>query len=182
MLAVRTFIPIPVVAFTRRHASSTLRDKIGTFQPRPKPPAAAATTPPVMGSASSSAAAAAEAAEEEAAYAFIHNQPLEGEVIALVPTETKVKNAALATTLVAFCFGIALYSMNAVGQAGTDPDDPLSALRKEAAVAQEQQDRDDKAAGEAADMLQKFQKGEFDPDRYEELEENPSKRPWYKFW
>jgi len=77
--------------------------------------------------------------------------------------------------------------MNAVGQAGsTGSDDPLAALREEAASAQDKQSQEAKSTDEAADMLKKFQAGEFDPDKYEELEAEESgakkNRPWWKFW
>jgi hypothetical protein len=106
----------------------------------------------------------------------------------------RMKNAALATVLVAFCFGIAYYSMHAVGQAGTtsssntnDNGDPLAVLKAEAAIAQEKYDKEQQETANTADMLQKFQLGEYDPDHVsdEELDdliEPKKKRPWYKFW
>jgi len=98
-------------------------------------------------------------------------------------TETHMKNAALATSLVAFCFGVAWYSMRSVGQAGRAGDDPLATLRQEASEAQEEHDRQNRSADEAAQMLKKFQEGEYDPDKYEEEEsDKPMGRPWWKFW
>jgi hypothetical protein len=106
----------------------------------------------------------------------------------------RMKNAALATTLVAFCFGIAYYSMHAVGQAGTgttstsnSDSDPLAVLKAEAAIAQEKYDKEQQDTVNTADMLEKFQKGEYDPDHVsdEELDdliEPKKKRPWWKFW
>ena len=105
----------------------------------------------------------------------------------------RMKNAAMATTLAAFCFGIAYYSMYAVGQSGTtststnDSSDPLAVLKAEAAMAQEKFDKEQEDTANTADMLQKFQMGEFDPDHVsdEELDDliDPKKkRPWWKFW
>jgi hypothetical protein len=95
----------------------------------------------------------------------------------------RMKNAALATVLLGCCFGIAWYSMHAVGQAG-DKDDPLSVLKKEAAAAQKVHDQEQATTANTADMLQKFQKGEFDPDHVPEEEEGEatSKKPWWKVW
>lgn len=95
----------------------------------------------------------------------------------------RMKNVALATALLGFCFGIMWYSMHAVGQAG-EKDDPLSALKKEAAAAQKKHDQEQATTANAADMLQKFQKGEFDPDHVPEEDEDeaPSKKPWWKVW
>jgi hypothetical protein len=104
---------------------------------------------------------------------------------ASVSTEIKLKNAALATTLVAFCFGVAWYSTYAVGQAGGGAEDPLAALRNEAAAAKEKQDRETRQASDANDLLKQFQSGGYDPDQYDEEQESNSKksnRPWYKFW
>jgi hypothetical protein len=95
------------------------------------------------------------------------------------------KNGAMAATLFSFCVGVAWYSMNAVGQAGTaGSDDPLAALRQEAAAAQDKQDRQEKSTDEAAAMLKKFQAGDFDPDKVEDLEDEESKpkRSWWKVW
>jgi hypothetical protein len=114
--------------------------------------------------------------------------------MALVSIETKVKNAVLAAGLVAFCFGVAAYSMKSVGQAGSDPSDPLSTLREEAAEARQRQDREDRSVQDATEMLRQFRAGEHDPDRYDEAEAGEGgvaavtpggkdkKRPWYKFW
>lgn len=101
----------------------------------------------------------------------------------------RMKNAALALFLLASCAGIMLYSMNAVGQAGasTKEGDPLAALKAEAAVAQEKYDKEQQDTANTADMLEKFQKGEYDPDHVsdEELDDliDPKrKRPWWKVW
>ena len=102
-----------------------------------------------------------------------------------ISRETHVKNGAMAVTLFSFCVGVAWYSMNAVGQAGdAGSDDPLAALRQEAAEAKEKHDREEKSTNEAADMMKKFQAGDFDPDKLDELEEeaNKPKRPWWKIW
>ena len=77
--------------------------------------------------------------------------------------------------------------MNAVGQAGTaGSDDPLAALRQEAAAAQEEHAREEKSSGDATEMLKQFQAGDFDPDKYEDLEEEEQAtgkpRSWWKFW
>lgn len=100
-----------------------------------------------------------------------------------VTPETKMKNIALATTLSAFCVGVALYSMNAVGQAGSGSDDPLAALRQEAAAAQEKHDRENRKTDDATEMLKQFRAGDYDPDKYDELDETEKpKRPWWKLW
>jgi hypothetical protein len=105
---------------------------------------------------------------------------------ASVSTEIKMKNAALATSLLAFCFGVAWYSMYAVGQAGGGAEDPLAALVNEAASAQQKHEREERQANDANKMLKEFQSGGYDPDKYEEEEElmnsRNKKRPWYKFW
>jgi hypothetical protein len=97
----------------------------------------------------------------------------------------RMKNVALATVLMAGCLGIMWYSMHAVGQAG-EKDDPLSALKMEAAEAQKKHDHEQATTANAADMLEKFQKGEYDPDHVSEEEEEDgpalSKKPWWKVW
>jgi hypothetical protein len=106
----------------------------------------------------------------------------EGEITFVTP-ETHMKNGALATALIGFAFGVAYYSMHAVGQAGLDEvDDPLALLKQEAAQAQELHDKEEQQAGDANDMLKQFQAGDFDPDKYDDLEEDKPKRSWYKFW
>jgi hypothetical protein len=107
----------------------------------------------------------------------------------------RMKNAVLATILMSFCFGIAYYSMNAVGQAGggrtnggDTSNDPLSVLKAEAAIAQEKINQEQITTANTADMLEKFQKGEYDPDHISEDEllddenYNKPKKPWWKFW
>jgi hypothetical protein len=101
----------------------------------------------------------------------------------------RMKNAALATALLAMCFGIAYYSVTAVGQAATtnNSDDPLAVLKAEAAIAQKKHEMEQRDTANTADMLEKFQKGEYDPDHVsdEELDdliEPNKKRPWWKFW
>lgn len=103
-----------------------------------------------------------------------------------ISTETHLKNGVMAAALFSFCIGVAWYSMNAVGQAGdAGSDDPLASLRQEAAAAKDKQDREQKSTDEAADMMKKFQAGDFDPDKLEELEEEENskpKKPWWKVW
>lgn len=102
-----------------------------------------------------------------------------------VPVETRRANAALAASLGLFCLGVAYYSMNAVGQSGSSPDDPLAQLKEEAAQAQQQQDKSQREQSQASEMLKQFQSGGFDPDKYEEMEEEAaasSRKPWWKFW
>jgi len=114
-----------------------------------------------------------------------HPKPENEEVVAIISPEIRTKNVALGTFLVAFCFGVAWYSRNAVGQAGGDADDPLAALKEEAAAAQEKHDRENQSTDKATEMLKQFQSGEYDPDKYDELEEEeekPTKRPWWKLW
>lgn len=103
----------------------------------------------------------------------------------------RMKNAALALTLLASCVGIMFYSMHSVGQAGastsTKGGDPLAALKAEAAIAQEKHVKEQQDTANTADMLEKFQKGEYDPDHVsdEELDdliEPKRKRPWWKVW
>jgi hypothetical protein len=157
-----------------------MKDKVGTFQRRPKlqpssnrtpnppPPPPAATTPGGTG--------------------LPPDELVVEDAITLVSSDTKMRNAGLAAFLLAFCFGVTLYSMNAVGQAGSDPNDPLSTLKKEAAEAQQRHDRETKSAQEASDMLQQFRAGQYDPDKDDEddgtaSQQSPAKkRPWYKFW
>jgi len=106
----------------------------------------------------------------------------EGEITFVTP-ETHMKNAAMATGLFSFAVGVAYYSMNAVGQAGSDEEtDPLALLKHEAAQAQVEQRKEEKQTGDANEMLKQFQAGDFDPDKYEELDEEKPKRAWWKFW
>lgn len=108
--------------------------------------------------------------------------------MAIVSNETRLKNAAMASVLLAFCCGVTYYSMNAVGQAGTSgaKDDPLAALREEAQAARDKQDRENQSTTDATEMLKQFQAGEYDPDKYENDGEDEktsaSKRPWWKIW
>jgi hypothetical protein len=101
---------------------------------------------------------------------------------------THLKNAALATALVCFCVGVATYSMNTVGQAGSGgPDDPLAALKQEAAVAQMKQQQESQQTDSTVDMLQKFQAGDYDPDIQEQLDlertmDAKKKKAWWNFW
>ena len=114
---------------------------------------------------------------------FVHGGDAPIEEITEVSDAVVSKNFALAFLLLAFCGGVGFYSMNAVGQAGTGEDDPLAALRQEAAAAQEKQDREN--MNDAEEIIKQFQAGDFDPDKYEELEEeleNSKQRPWWKFW
>lgn len=115
--------------------------------------------------------------------------PLGGEsfdLVAEITPETHMRNAALAASLLGFCFGVGYYSMTSVGQAGSEKDDPLAVLKEEAAQAQKKADRESRTSEEASDMLRQFQAGGFDPDKDEELELEEEikakKRPWYKFW
>jgi len=127
--------------------------------------------------------------------------PLGGgdEIAALeVSPETKLKNAAMAAALFGFCFGVAWYSMNSVGQAGgggssgddISDDDPLAQLRREARQAQTKRDRETQTTDNAQDMLRQFQQGKYDPDSELEddegaksnSEKGSSRRPWWKIW
>lgn len=106
-----------------------------------------------------------------------------------VNTTIRLKNAALGLGLLGFCAGVSTYSMNTVGQAGGDKDDPLSALKQEAAAADENAQREEQLTVSTAELVRKFQAGDFDPDMQElkdleqELEEAARKRkPWWKFW
>jgi hypothetical protein len=106
----------------------------------------------------------------------------EGDIIFVTP-ETRMKNVALATALMGFAFGVAYYSMHAVGQAGSDEvSDPLALLKHEAAQAQVEHEKEEKQTGDANEMLKQFQAGDFDPDKYDELEEEKTKKSWWKFW
>jgi hypothetical protein len=102
---------------------------------------------------------------------------------ALVSTGTHVRNAGLAVVLLSFCGGVAYYSMRAVGQAAAG-DDPIASLRQEAMVAQERHEKEEKQTQESQDMLKKFKAGDYDPDRYEDEDDNsaPRKKPWWKVW
>jgi hypothetical protein len=101
---------------------------------------------------------------------------------ASISPEIHMKNGALALFLVSSCAGIMYYSMNAVGQAGANSEDPLALLKEEAAEAQEKHDNEEKSTGEATEMLKQFSAGDFDPDKYDDLEDEKPKRPWWKVW
>ena len=107
------------------------------------------------------------------------------EVIA-IDSATRAKNAVLAVTLAGFCFGVAWYSMNAVGQSGADQSDPLSVLKHEAATAQAKHGHLEAEETKSADLIRQFQAGEFDPDRIEDdIDQNKGNnkaRSWWKFW
>jgi Coiled-coil domain-containing protein 56 len=110
------------------------------------------------------------------------------EDVAIIDRTVHMKNAALGVALTAFVFGVANYSMYAVGQASR-ADDPLAALQQEAAAARAAQSKEMTETEDAAAMLAKFQKGEYDPDAAEQqaileaLEADAAKRnPWWKFW
>jgi hypothetical protein len=168
-----------VVSIARRHASSSMKDKVGTFQRRPKLPPSSNRPP--------NPPPAPPAATTPGGTGLPHDELVVEDAITLVSSDIKMRNAGLAALLLAFCFGVTLYSMNAVGQAGSDPNDPLSTLKKEAAEAQQRHDRETKSAQEASDMLQQFRAGQYDPDKYDEDDGSASqspakKRPWYKFW
>jgi hypothetical protein len=108
----------------------------------------------------------------------------------------RIYNAVLGLALAAFAVGVGAYSMYAVGQAGgnaNDGDDPLAALRHEAAVAQQKADADATRLQENEQLVQQFNKGGFDPDDavldddddYAPSDNNASsaaKKPWWKFW
>jgi hypothetical protein len=82
--------------------------------------------------------------------------------------------------------------MHAVGQAGDSnsaEDDPLAALKQEAAQAQQVKDTQRRQEEETANMIQQFQSGELDPDQIDdaELDEyekslEKNRKPWWKFW
>lgn len=104
-----------------------------------------------------------------------------------------MKNAGLGLALTGFVFGVAYYSMYAVGQASkANADDPLAALQQEAAAARAAQADELTETENAAAMLEKFQKGEYDPDLQEQqaiLEAQEAegaaakqRKPWWKFW
>lgn len=102
-----------------------------------------------------------------------------------IDSTIRMKNSVMAVTLLSFCAGVAWYSMNAVGQSGTDKSDPLAVLKQEAAAAQIQQDRNQAEEAESANMVRQFQAGEFDPDKIEdddELDEKSNRKPWWKVW
>jgi hypothetical protein len=114
-------------------------------------------------------------------------QPEFPEDIAIIDTKVRMKNAALGLALFAFVFGVANYSMHAVGQA-SKADDPLAALQQEAAAARAAQSKEMTETEDAAAMLEKFQKGEYDPDVAElealeaEMAAKERKKPWWKVW
>jgi len=106
-----------------------------------------------------------------------------------VDSGIRMQNAGLAVGLVAFCFAVATYSMNAVGQSGVNEDgeDPLAVLKQEAAGAQEKRSQEEKSDRDQQEMLKQFQAGQFDPDQQEldDLEASSAgdkKKPWWKFW
>jgi len=103
----------------------------------------------------------------------------------------RLKNAGLAVGLLCFCFGVAYYSMQAVGQSavGDNEEDPLAVLKQEAVAAQEKRSQQEQSTKDQQEMMQKFQAGQFDPDQQEldELEAGDGsagnkKKPWWKFW
>jgi len=106
-----------------------------------------------------------------------------------VSTSTHAKNGVMAISLIGFCFGVAWYSMNAVGQAGSSDDDPLSALKIEAEAARERKEKEGRDLEEATAMLKQLDAGQVDPDTYEDEEEakisegngKQKKRSWWKF-
>lgn len=109
--------------------------------------------------------------------------------VIVIDSVIQIKNVVLASLLVAFCVGVATYSMNAVGQAGSGgSDDPLAALKQEAAAAQVKSEQAALQTESTVDMLQQFQAGAYDPDRIddddenESIEKNEKKRAWWKFW
>ena len=92
-------------------------------------------------------------------------------------------NMLLAAACVTFCTGVMWYSMHAVGQSGASADDPLAALKEEAAVAQAARDKESLQSNEASAMLKQFESGAFDPDQLDDEEEDVKpKKPWWKFW
>jgi hypothetical protein len=104
-----------------------------------------------------------------------------------VTGEVKRNNVVLAMALVGFCAGVMWYSMHAVGQSAGGEDDPLLALKEEAAEAQAARDKESRTQEEATAMLKEFQKGSYDPDAedYEDeenLEKSTKKKPWWKVW
>jgi hypothetical protein len=108
--------------------------------------------------------------------------------VTVVDSSTRTKNAILALTLTGFCFGVAWYSMNAVGQAGVDNSDPLSVLKLEAASAQARNGQLDVDENTSADLVKQFQAGVFDPDKIEETisvdasKDKMNLKPWWKLW
>lgn len=108
-----------------------------------------------------------------------------------IDSTIRLKNAALAAVLFTFVFGVASYSMNAVGQSGVSNDttDPLAVLKQEAAAAQEKRSQQQESDQQQQELLKQFQAGQFDPDELElaELEAAEErgaaqKKPWWKFW
>jgi hypothetical protein len=118
----------------------------------------------------------------------------EGDDVVVIPFRTKVSNIVLASALFSFCGGVMWYSAYAVGRSGnssgsdsSSSEDPLAVLKQEASVARVKHEKDQQTTQDATSMLQQFQSGEFDPDKYEdEAELDRSKKangkPWYKFW
>jgi hypothetical protein len=119
------------------------------------------------------------------------NSLFESPEVIVVDTSTKIKNAVMALSLLGFCAGVVVYSMNSVGQAGTSSetgDDPLAVLKEEAAAAQRQHDKNEAEEKKSAAMIQQFQAGEYDPDKLPDDEDDdlatpaPKKKSWWKFW
>lgn len=149
-------------ALLLRRSLSTTTPKIGTIVRRTKPvPGRAAPGTPE--------------AEREMAANDVPQQ-VSGEVFR--------NNMLLAAALVTFAGGVMWYSMHAVGQSGTSPDDPLAALKQEASEAQAARDKESRQSDQATAMLQQFSRGAFDPDQLDEEDEEDAKpkRPWWKFW
>ena len=108
-----------------------------------------------------------------------------------IDSSIRMKNAGLAVVLTGFVFGVAFYSMNAVGQSGIQEDgtDPLAVLKQEAAGAQEKRSQEEESDKQQKELLKQFQAGQFDPDQQElaELEAaedmtGQRKKSWWKFW
>lgn len=149
-------------------STSNPMDRVGVIGPRRREP----VRPKSPGSVSGPGSAANRS----------HSEP----DVAEIPIATTVANIALGTALMAFCIGVGLYSMNKVGQASNsgsgDPDDPLAQLKREAAYAQESRQQKERTTSEATEVLQQFQSGEYDPDKYEDDLGNEERKPWWKFW
>lgn len=180
VLAQRALFSARVASVQQRQVAAHLSPfhrMLSTSPKPPKSPAHAAFAPKEE----------APAASTKAAPAYDMNAEPES---VTVDSSIRTKNAALAAALACFCFAVAAYSMNAVGQSGVNEDgeDPLAVLKQEAAGAQEKRAQQEESEKQQQEMLQQFEAGQFDPDKQEldELEAaddgGKKKKPWWKFW
>eukprot|EP00527_Entomoneis_sp_CCMP2396_P009128 CAMPEP_0198137142 /NCGR_PEP_ID=MMETSP1443-20131203/677_1 /TAXON_ID=186043 /ORGANISM="Entomoneis sp., Strain CCMP2396" /LENGTH=164 /DNA_ID=CAMNT_0043798481 /DNA_START=22 /DNA_END=513 /DNA_ORIENTATION=- len=155
-----------ITAASRRHFSSGVKNhpNVGVIARRKNP------------------STSAEAAEAPVSKRVPPHQ-LPSEIVVISP-EIRRNNILMGLALFATAGGIVAYSIIAVGQAGSSGDggdDPLEVLKKEAAEAQGKKDQETKDLADTQAMVDKVQSGAYDPDNYEDMEEEmeqKKKRIW----